>query len=89
MTAQSTDFRALERENRGDTARLVMVFVVLFTALGFGFDFVLGNVRLLDSGGLGGFPFLTIAALIIATIQSLLRTTAARRSCCSRPTPRR
>ncbi len=71
MTAQSTDFRALERENRGDTVRLVAVFIVLFTALGFGFDFVLGNVRLLDSGGFGGFPFLTVAALIIATIQSI------------------
>ncbi len=71
MTAQSTDFRALERENRGDTIRLVVVFIVLFTALGFGFDFVLGNVRLVDSGGLAGFPILTIAALIIATIQSI------------------
>jgi len=69
--AQRTDFWALERENRGDTARLVAVFIVLFAALGFGFDFVAGNVRLTDAGGLAGFPILTIAALIIATIQSI------------------
>ncbi len=69
--AQRTDFWALERENRGDTVRLVAVFIVLFAALGFGFDFVTGNMRLADSGGLTGFPIITIAAVIIASIQSI------------------
>ncbi len=70
MADQQTDFWALERENRSETFWLVAVFVVLFTTLGLGLDFVMGNVRLLDSGGFGGFPIFTLAALLIAIIQS-------------------
>ena len=71
MTARHADFRELERCNRRQTAALVLLFVVLFCALGFGLDFVIGNVRLHDSH-LAGFPFLTILALIIGCVQSVI-----------------
>jgi heat shock protein HtpX len=69
MTPQRTDFWALERSNRRETVVLVATFIVLFTALGLGLDFVAGDVRAID-GRFVGFPFLTLAALTIGTIQS-------------------
>jgi heat shock protein HtpX len=71
MPQGSTDFRQLERANRRETGLLVVVFLVLFCALGFGLDFVVGGLRIVD-GHLVGFPFLTIAALIIGSIQAFL-----------------
>jgi heat shock protein HtpX len=67
----STDFRALERTNRRETALLVVAFLLLFTFLGFGLDLLIGTVRITDTDGLSGFPLLTIAALIIGVIQTL------------------
>src|SRR5438132_10051039 len=71
MTRNHADFRELERRNRRQTAALVLVFLVLFCALGFGLDFVIGAVRLID-GHLTGFPLVTIFALIIGSVQSLI-----------------
>ncbi len=71
MAERQSDFFALQRLNRRETALLVAVFIVLFTALGFGLDFVMGDLRLGDAGQLIGFPTLTIAALILGAVQSV------------------
>jgi heat shock protein HtpX len=71
MTPGHADFRELEQRNRRQTIALVLVFLLLFCALGFGLDFVIGAVRLQD-GHLAGFPLLTIIALIIGSVQSLV-----------------
>src|SRR5260370_33350239 len=71
MTQRRADFRELERRNRNQTVALVIVFLVLFCALGLGLDFVIGAVRL-RSGHLVGFPILTIIALIVGSAQSLI-----------------
>jgi len=70
MAQGRSDFRELERTNRRETVELVAVFLVLFCALGFGLDFVIGTLRVID-GRLIGFPVLTIAALVIGSIQAL------------------
>jgi heat shock protein HtpX len=70
MAQGRSDFRELERTNHRETVELVVVFLVLFCALGFGLDFVIGTVRIVD-GHFVGFPVLTIAALIIGLIQSV------------------
>jgi heat shock protein HtpX len=67
----STDFWALERTNRRETALLVVAFLILFTALGFGLDLLIGDLQITENGSLVGFPFLTIAALVIGVIQAL------------------
>lgn len=64
-------FRELERVNRRETALLVVVFLAPFCALGFGLDIVVGTVRI-AGGRITGFPLLTIAALIIGSLQSVL-----------------
>jgi heat shock protein HtpX len=71
MPKTYADFRALERVNRRQTVGLVVVFLILFCALGFGFDYLLGTVRIVD-GNVVGFPILTVAALIIGSIQALI-----------------
>jgi heat shock protein HtpX len=71
MTPRHADFRELERRNRHQTAVLVIAFLVLFCALGFGLDFVIGSVRLRD-GHLAGFPILTMIALIVGSVQSII-----------------
>jgi Zn-dependent protease with chaperone function len=71
MRQRHPDFRELERRNRRQTAALVGVFLMLFCALGLGLDFVIGAVRLRD-GHLAGFPLLTVVALVIGSIQSLI-----------------
>jgi heat shock protein HtpX len=71
MTQRHADFRELERRNRRQTAALVIVFLVLFCALGVGLDFVIGAVQFRD-GHLTGFPFLTIVALVVGAVQSLM-----------------
>ena len=67
----ASDFRALERHNRRETAVLVAVFILLFALLGLGLDLLGGDLRIID-GRLVGFPLLTIGALIFASIQSLV-----------------
>jgi heat shock protein HtpX len=71
MTAARTDFWELERRNRRETAILVVVFIALFTALGFGLDFRFGDLAFVD-GSLTGFPMLTLIALGFGIFQSLL-----------------
>jgi heat shock protein HtpX len=66
----STDFWALERTNRRETALLVVAFLMLLAALGFGLDLLAGTLRITDDGSLIGFPLLTLAALIIGVIQA-------------------
>lgn len=69
--AAPSDFRALEANNRRDTVMLIAVFILLFAALGLGFDFFVGDLRFVQ-GQLTGFPLLTIAALIFASFQSFI-----------------
>jgi heat shock protein HtpX len=71
MAEPNDSFWELEHKNRRETALLVVVFLMLFTALGCGLDFVFGNLRFID-GQLSGIPILTVVALIIGSIQSLL-----------------
>jgi len=71
MAQGHSDFWELERTNRRETAELVAVFLVFFCALGFGLDFVIGTLRIID-GRLIGFPVLTIAALVIGSIQAVV-----------------
>ena len=71
MTAAHTDFWELERRNRRETALLVVVFIALFTALGFGLDFRFGDLAIVE-GSLTGFPMLTLIALGFGIFQSLL-----------------
>jgi heat shock protein HtpX len=70
MPQGHSDFRELERANRRDTAMLVAAFLVIYCALGLGLDYLVGAVRVVD-GHVSGFPVLTIAALIIGSIQAL------------------
>jgi len=71
MAAAHTDFWELERRNRRETALLVLVFIALFTALGFGLDFRFGDLAIVG-GSLTGFPMLTLIALGFGIFQSLL-----------------
>lgn len=67
----AVSFWQWERKNRRQTAFLVGIFVILFCLLGAGLDFVFGNLRVTPEG-LVGFPFLTIAALIVALVQTFV-----------------
>jgi heat shock protein HtpX len=71
MAEPHDSFWELEHKNRRETALLVVVFLILFTALGCGLDFVFGNLRFID-GQLTGVPIITVLALIIGSLQSLL-----------------
>jgi heat shock protein HtpX len=71
MAEPHDSFWELEHKNRRETVLLVVVFLILFTALGCGLDFVFGNLRVIN-GQLTGVPILTVLALIIGSIQSLL-----------------
>src|SRR5260370_34258756 len=71
MAAARTDFWELERRNRRETAILAVVFIALFTALGFGLDFRFNDLAIVD-GSLTGFPLLTLMALGFGIFQSLL-----------------
>jgi heat shock protein HtpX len=71
MTNGHADFRELEQRNRHQTVALVSVFLVLFCALGLGLDFLIGVIRWQD-GHLTGFPLLTIVALIVGSVQTLI-----------------
>ncbi len=67
----ATDFWALERANRRETTILVGAFLILFTALGFGLDILIGDLYFTGEGAIGGVPMLTAAALIIGIIQAV------------------
>jgi heat shock protein HtpX len=67
----AANFRALEAANRRETAVMVVVFMLLFGALGLGLDFAARDIAIVD-GHLVGFPVLTIAALVFAGVQSMV-----------------
>jgi heat shock protein HtpX len=67
----AANFRALEAANRRETAVMVVVFMLLFGALGLGLDFAARDIAIVD-GHLVGFPVLTIAALVFAAVQSMV-----------------
>jgi len=67
----ASSFRSLEATNRRETVLLVGVFILLFGALGLGLDIAAHDVAIVD-GHLVGFPVLTIAALIFASVQSIV-----------------
>lgn len=67
----AADFWAQERANRRQTAMLIAIFLLLYCALGLGLDFLIGALQFRD-GSLRGFPVLTLAALIIGSIQALV-----------------
>jgi heat shock protein HtpX len=71
MTQGHADFWELEHVNRRQTLLLVAVFLMLFCALGFGLDVLVGALKIAD-GRITGFPILTLAALIIGSVQSVL-----------------
>jgi heat shock protein HtpX len=67
----ASNFRGLEAANRRETVLLVGAFLLLFGALGLGLDIAARDVAIVD-GHFVGFPVLTIAALIFASVQSLV-----------------
>src|SRR5437764_10025580 len=67
----ATNFWELERGNRRETATLIAVFITILAALGFGLDFIAGDVRIAPSG-IQGFPLLTLAALTLGSVQSMV-----------------
>jgi heat shock protein HtpX len=67
----ASDFRALEAANRRQTVILIIVFLLLFSLLGFGLDFLARDIRFVN-GGMVGFPILTIFALVFGSIQSVV-----------------
>jgi heat shock protein HtpX len=67
----ASNFRSLEATNRHQTALLVMLFVLLFGALGLGLDFVARDFSIVN-GELVGFPVLMVAALAFAGVQSMV-----------------
>jgi heat shock protein HtpX len=67
----ASSFRTLEAANRRETVLLVGIFTLLFGALGLGLDIAARDVAIVD-GHFVGFPVLTIAALVFASMQSLV-----------------
>jgi heat shock protein HtpX len=70
MTTETDSFWALERANRRRVARLVASQVLVFAALGLGFDLAMGAVRF-AAGRPTGFPWCTAAGLIFGIVQSM------------------
>ena len=64
------DFWTLEKKNRRQTAILITVFIILFTALGFGLDVLFDNIDFFD-GSIIGFPILTLFALVLGIAQAV------------------
>jgi len=67
--AAASDFRALERSNRRDTAVLIGAFILLFVILGCGLDFAAATLQI-RNGQLHGAPLFAVCALIFASLQS-------------------
>ena len=68
--ATTDNFWALERANRCRIARLVASQILVFAALGFGFDLSMGAVRF-AAGHPAGFPWCTAAGLIFGIGQAM------------------
>ncbi|MGC1399524.1 M48 family metallopeptidase [Candidatus Binatus sp.] len=66
-----SNFRGLEATNRRETVLLVVVFMLLFGALGLGLDIAANDIAIVN-GQFVGFPVLTIAALVFAGVQSIV-----------------
>src|SRR5215472_16159151 len=69
--AAASDFRALEATNRRETVVLVVAMIAILGALGFGLDVWAGSIRI-SRGSIGGFPLLTVFALIFGGMQALI-----------------
>ncbi len=67
----ASDFRALERSNRRETVVLIAAFIILFVAIGCGFDFIAGTLQI-HQGHLSGAPVFMVLALIFASFQSTI-----------------
>src|ERR1700757_3681425 len=70
MATEADSFWALERANRRRIARLVASQILIFAALGLGFDLAMGGVRF-AAGRPTGFPWCTAAGLIFGIVQSM------------------
>src|SRR5271156_3592775 len=66
----ASSFRSLEATNRRETVLLVVVFILLFGALGLGLDIAANDIAIVN-GQFVGFPVLTIAALVFAGVQAV------------------
>ncbi|SRR5579875_134903 len=72
MAIGASDFRRLERSNRRRSAALIILFALLVTGLGLCLDLMLGNLAWQEDGEIVGFPTLSLAALIIASVQAAI-----------------
>jgi heat shock protein HtpX len=70
MDGERDTFRQLERANRRKTVELVAIFVLIYAICGGGLDLILHTLRV-GNHRVIGFPWLTIAAVAIATMQAL------------------
>ena len=70
MAGKANDFWALEHANRRRAALLVAAQILIFAALGLGFDLVFSTIGF-AAGRLSGFPYFTAAGLIFGVTQSM------------------
>jgi heat shock protein HtpX len=70
MGEERDTFRQLEQANRRKTAELVAVFVLIYAVCGSGLDLIFHTFRVVNHQ-LTGFPWLTIAAVLIASTQAV------------------
>jgi heat shock protein HtpX len=70
MAGKANDFWALEHANRRRAALLVAAQVLIFAALGLGFDLVFSTIGF-AAGRLSGFPYFTATGLIFGVTQSM------------------
>ena len=70
MGEERDTFQQLERANRRKTVELVTVFVLIYAVCGCGLDFIFHTLRVVNHQ-LTGFPWLTIAAVVIASMQAV------------------
>ena len=68
---QRGGFLALEQANRRKTAELVLAFISLYALVGFGLDFTLHTLRVVNSRHTP-FPWLMIAAMVVAAGESVV-----------------
>lgn len=73
MAPAGSDFWALERKNRRQTAVLIAVFIAVLALLGLGLDFLVGDLGYSpENARLVGFPVLTVGALILGSADALV-----------------
>ena len=70
MGEERDTFRQLEQANRRKTVELVSVFVLIYAVCGSGLDLIFHTLRIVNHQ-LSGFPWLTIAAVLIAATQAV------------------